>query len=102
MASDWSNWSGFVKAAPKLIATPADAGELAELVRSAPVPLRVAGAGHSFTPLVQSDGTIVSLEKIEGLIRVPPRMERDALRESAHNRAVLFIAAGSRGIAAEK
>ncbi len=52
MANAWSNWSGFVTASPKSIATPADAGELAELVRSAPGPLRVAGAGHSFTPLV--------------------------------------------------
>ncbi|WP_296746115.1 D-arabinono-1,4-lactone oxidase [Mesorhizobium sp.] len=68
MANSWSNWSGFVKAAPKLVATPADAGELVDLVRSAPGPLRVVGAGHSFTPLVQTDGTIVSLEKIEGLV----------------------------------
>ncbi|MDX8526242.1 D-arabinono-1,4-lactone oxidase [Mesorhizobium sp. MSK_1335] len=68
MANAWSNWSGFVTASPKVIATPADAGELAELVHSAPGPLRVAGAGHSFTPLVQSDGTIVSMEKIAGLV----------------------------------
>ncbi|TIT75429.1 MAG: oxidoreductase, partial [Mesorhizobium sp.] len=44
MTNSWSNWSGLVKAAPKLIATPADAGDLADLVRSAPGPLRVAGA----------------------------------------------------------
>ncbi|TGR79854.1 FAD-binding protein, partial [Mesorhizobium sp. M2D.F.Ca.ET.223.01.1.1] len=81
MANAWSNWSGFVTASPKSIPTPADVGELAELVRSAPGPLRVVGAGHSFTPLVQSDGTIVSLEKIEGLI------SHDAVNNRARVRA---------------
>jgi FAD-linked oxidoreductase len=84
MADAWSNWSGFVTASPKLIATPADAAELAELVRSAPGPLRVAGAGHSFTQLVQSAGTIVSLEKIEGLVS----------HDAANNRA--RVGAGTR------
>jgi FAD-linked oxidoreductase len=84
MANAWNNWSGFVTAFPKQIATPADAGELAELVRSAPGPLRVAGAGHSFTPLVQSAGTIVSLEKIEGLVS----------HDAANNRA--RVGAGTR------
>ena len=55
MSNSWSNWSGFVSASPKQIATPADSGALADLVRTAPGPLRVAGAGHSFTPLVQSE-----------------------------------------------
>ncbi|MFK0692010.1 D-arabinono-1,4-lactone oxidase [Mesorhizobium sp. IMUNJ 23033] len=68
MSNSWSNWSGFVRADPKLIATPSDTNELADLVRTAPGPLRVVGAGHSFTPLVKSEGTIVSLEKIEGLV----------------------------------
>ncbi|MET3522811.1 D-arabinono-1,4-lactone oxidase [Mesorhizobium abyssinicae] len=80
MPNAWSNWSGLVQAAPKLIATPADAGELADLVRIAPGPLRVAGAGHSFTPLVKSDGTIVSMEKIEGLVSHDAATSRARLR----------------------
>ncbi|TGR94696.1 FAD-binding protein, partial [bacterium M00.F.Ca.ET.191.01.1.1] len=80
MPNAWSNWSGFVTASPKSIPTPADVGELAELVRSAPGPLRVVGAGHSFTPLVQSDGTIVSLEKIEGLVSHDTATSRARLR----------------------
>ncbi|WFP74692.1 D-arabinono-1,4-lactone oxidase [Mesorhizobium sp. WSM4906] len=91
MANAWSNWSGFVTAAPKLIATPADAGELAELVRSAPGPLRVAGAGHSFTPLVQSNGTIVSLEKIEGLVSHDPRANRARVRAGTRLGALMHI-----------
>ncbi|MBZ9736174.1 FAD-binding protein [Mesorhizobium sp. CA18] len=91
MATAWSNWSGFVTACPKLIAAPADAGELAELVRSAPGPLRVAGAGHSFTPLVQSDGTIVSLEKIEGLVSHDAANNRARVRAGTRLGALMHI-----------
>ncbi|TIO74813.1 MAG: FAD-binding protein [Mesorhizobium sp.] len=94
MANAWSNWSGFVKAAPKLIAAPADAGELAELVRMAPGPLRVAGAGHSFTPLVQSDGTIVSLEKIEGLVSHDAAANRARVRAGTRLGALMHILQG--------
>jgi FAD-linked oxidoreductase len=63
----WSNWSGFVKANPAQRPEPANVEELQAVVRNAPGPVRVSGAGHSFTPLVASVGTIVSLDKIAGL-----------------------------------
>ncbi|MDX8462907.1 D-arabinono-1,4-lactone oxidase [Mesorhizobium humile] len=91
MANAWSNWSGFVTASPKLIAMPADAGELAELVRSAPGPLRVAGAGHSFTPLVQSEGAIVSLEKIDGLVSHEAAANRARVRAGTRLGALMYI-----------
>lgn len=94
MSNAWSNWSGFVVASPKSIATPADAGELAELVRSAPGPLRVAGAGHSFTPLVQSDGTIVSLQKIEGLVSHEPAANRARVGAGTRLGALMHILQG--------
>jgi FAD-linked oxidoreductase len=64
----WSNWSGHVTADPQLIAAPAGLDELTDLVRSAPAPIRIAGAGHSFTPLVKSEGTILSLEHFTGMV----------------------------------
>jgi FAD-linked oxidoreductase len=64
----WSNWSGHVTAEPQLVAAPAGLDELADQVRNAPAPVRMAGAGHSFTPLVKSDGTILSLEHFTGLV----------------------------------
>ncbi|TIT75335.1 MAG: FAD-binding protein, partial [Mesorhizobium sp.] len=94
MQKAWSNWSGLVQAAPKLIATPSDAGELADLVRSAPGPLRVAGAGHSFTPLVRSDGTIVSLEKIEGLVSHDTAANRARLRAGTRLGPLMHILQG--------
>ena len=37
------------------------------IIRSGPGPVRIAGTGHSFTPLVKNDGTILSLDRFEGL-----------------------------------
>lgn len=68
MTQVWSNWSGWVKAWPEVIAEPASEEELANLVRGAAAPVRVAGSGHSFTPLVESQGTIVSLHKMAGVL----------------------------------
>src|SRR3954471_23738781 len=66
-ANHWSNWSGSVSAEPAARPSPADVEELQALVCSGKGPIRVAGAGHSFTPLVGSAGTIVSLDWISGL-----------------------------------
>lgn len=68
----WSNWSGWVKSWPKMIAEPATEEELAALVRDAEGPVRVAGSGHSFTPLVGTDGTIVTLRHIAGIVDHDP------------------------------
>ncbi|MBZ9675017.1 D-arabinono-1,4-lactone oxidase [Mesorhizobium sp. ES1-1] len=81
MSGTWSNWSGYVTAAPRLVASPADVGELSDLIQTAPGPVRVSGAGHSFTPLVKSQGTIVSLDKMEGLV------SHDAEKRQARVRA---------------
>jgi FAD-linked oxidoreductase len=57
----WSNWSGGVVCKPKAIVTPKDEVELAAAVRTSAAPVRVPGAGHSFTPLNATEGTIVNL-----------------------------------------
>lgn len=64
----WTNWSGFVESSPRRIATPENLEGVIEAVKTAPGPVRVVGAGHSFTPLAVTDGTMLSLEKIEGLV----------------------------------
>lgn len=63
----WSNWSGNVKAAPKQILRPTDLQALGDAIRTAPGPVRIVGSGHSFTPLVASDGTILDLSAFSGL-----------------------------------
>lgn len=63
--TEWRNWSGSVVSHPARIARPRNEAELAAIVRESSR-LRVTGAGHSFTPLCQTDGTLVSLTDIEG------------------------------------
>ncbi len=67
----WSNWSGSVRGKPREIAMPASIDELARQVgefgRSGRR-VRVVGAGHSFTPLAQTDDVLMSLDNMQGVI----------------------------------
>ncbi len=69
--TEWRNWSGSVVAHPAVIARPRDEAELARVVREAPR-LRVAGAGHSFSPLCETDGVLLQLADMEGELAVAP------------------------------
>jgi L-gulonolactone oxidase len=51
-----------------LIARPGSRAELAQVLERAPGPVRVAGAGHSFTPAVLTGGTLLSLERMGRLL----------------------------------
>jgi FAD-linked oxidoreductase len=64
----WRNWSGIQTAYPQQREAPADEGELVELVRAAPGPIRPVGSGHSFMPLVPTQGTLVTLDRMAGLV----------------------------------
>lgn len=64
----WSNWSGSVVTSPALVARPRGLAELVDAIRVAPGPVRIAGAGHSFTPLVETKGTILDLDRFQGLV----------------------------------
>ncbi len=63
----WSNWSGYLSCEPQASVAPRDTDELAKLLREAKTPIRPVGAGHSFTPLVPTDGTILSLRRFTGV-----------------------------------
>lgn len=66
----WSNWSGSVQCTPRQVITPSTVDELARVIgihgRSGRH-VRVVGAGHSFTPLVQTDDILISLGHMQGL-----------------------------------
>ena len=64
----WQNWAGLEHSYPTQRAAPASDAELAQVLRSAPVPIRPVGAGHSFTALVPTDGTLLSLDRMTGLV----------------------------------
>jgi FAD-linked oxidoreductase len=66
----FQNWSGSVAFAPGARRLPADEAAIAAVVseaRERRAGLRVVGAGHSFTPLVQTEGLLVSLDRWQGL-----------------------------------
>ncbi|QBD80166.1 FAD-binding protein [Ktedonosporobacter rubrisoli] len=69
----WSNWSGSVNCSPTQFVKPGSIEELANFMRqygSSGRHVRVVGAGHSFTPLVQSDDVLMSLEHMQGITSV--------------------------------
>ncbi len=71
----WRNWFGNVTAEPRRVVHPASTDELAETVVAAAragLPVRPAGAGHSNTPLVATEGVVVALDRMSGLTAVDP------------------------------
>jgi FAD/FMN-containing dehydrogenase len=66
----WSNWSGRIRCRPREIVRPGSEEELVERLAGAPAPVRVVGSGHSFTGLCATEGTLISLERLQGLLGV--------------------------------
>lgn len=69
----WKNWSGYVESPRTPVLTPDSSAALAAVLADAArggKPVRMVGAGHSFSPLVASDGVIVSLDKLQGILGV--------------------------------
>lgn len=88
--ASWTNWSGEQTCTPAVLARPGTLDEVRAAVAAATREgrrVRVAGAGHSFTPCVLTDGTLLSLERMgrvldadpaSGLVRVQAGMTLNA------------------------
>src|SRR5258708_6541652 len=66
----WHNWSSSVQARPQQIVKPGSINELAQLVAEYGCDgrhVRVVGSGHSFTPLVQTNDVLMSLDNLQGI-----------------------------------
>ncbi|RDI96815.1 FAD-binding protein [Dyella solisilvae] len=63
----WRNWSGAQSCMPAARLAPATEEALVAVVRDAPS-IRAVGSGHSFSALVPTDGTLVSLGNLSGII----------------------------------
>lgn len=71
----WTNWAGNVVAPAAKVVAPATVDELRHTVVSAVrhgLSVRVAGSGHSFSPLCQSDGIVIDLAKLRGIAEIDP------------------------------
>jgi FAD/FMN-containing dehydrogenase len=78
----WTNWVGNQSFTPGHSAAPRDEEEVAALVRDAAQlgsKVRVAGAGHSFTPVVSTDGLLLDLSALTGVVSA----DRDRKRATA-------------------
>jgi FAD-linked oxidoreductase len=64
----WRNWSGAQSCLPAARVAPADETALIELLRGGDGAVRAVGSGHSFSPLVPTDGTLLSLANLSGMI----------------------------------
>lgn len=69
------NWSGSARFTPQEILAPTSEDEVTAALsraRTLGVPLRVIGGGHSFSPLVRTDGVLMSLDGYQGLVSADP------------------------------
>ncbi len=71
----WRNWSGDQACTPAEVVRPRSTEEVADAVRRAAAAgrvVRVAGAGHSFSDAVLTDGTLLSLEHMDRVVWADP------------------------------
>jgi len=79
----WTNWVGNQACAPRHVARPASEAEVRRLVSGAAaqrLTVRVAGAGHSFTPIVPTDGVLLDLAGLDGIVGIEPGARRVTVR----------------------
>ena len=65
---EWRNWSGSQRCAPARLLRPRTRAEVAAAVAAGPV--RVAGAGHSFSGGVATAGTLLQLDALDRVLAV--------------------------------
>jgi L-gulonolactone oxidase len=71
VADSWSNWTGDQRCAPAELVRPRDRDELAAAIVTAAEAGRrvsVAGSGHSFTEAALTDGTMIDVGALSGVI----------------------------------
>jgi FAD/FMN-containing dehydrogenase len=82
-APRWTNWVGNQSFRPAQRARPRSEDELATLVTQAAAAgqrVRVAGAGHSFTPVVETDGLLLEMSALTGVTATDPGRRRATVR----------------------
>jgi L-gulonolactone oxidase len=70
-SGEWANWAGDQTCRPARIVCPRNREELAEAVAAAAAAgqkVRVAGSGHSFTEAALTEGTMLRVEALSGVI----------------------------------
>ncbi|HYM53844.1 MAG TPA: D-arabinono-1,4-lactone oxidase [Solirubrobacteraceae bacterium] len=74
-AAGWRNWAGDERCVPAAVRRPASIEELSEAIGRAASEgrrVRVAGAGHSFSDIALTDGLMLRLDRLAGVLDVDP------------------------------
>jgi L-gulono-1,4-lactone dehydrogenase len=72
-AAGWRNWAGDQRCAPAAVRRPASNEELCGALERAAregTRVRVAGAGHSFSDIACTDGLMLTLERLAGILDI--------------------------------
>lgn len=72
----WRNWSGNQVSHPRRRVAPASVEELRTLLQGSGSRVRMVGAGHSFSPLATTDETMISLDRLSGIVSVDDRNQQ--------------------------
>lgn len=64
----WTNWSEILKATPQDINFPLSTEEVVAVVKDSPAPIRPVGSGHSFTALAPTEGIMIDVSAMSGMI----------------------------------
>ena len=70
---DWTNWAGDQTCNPAAFVRPASVDEVVDALKQASereLTVRVAGAGHSFSDTVLTDGMLLSLEQMNRMLEI--------------------------------
>lgn len=102
MTVSWTNWSGAVACHPASVHYPRTEDDLRRIVAActSDQTVRVAGSGHSFTPVVASDDVLISLENYTGLVSVDMQ-EKTATVRAGTTLAELTSSLAQHGLAME-
>jgi FAD-linked oxidoreductase len=68
----WRNWSGGLVCQPRGRFSPGTEDELSEFLAMTSGAVRPVGSGHSFSPLVPTDGHLVVIDQLSGMLQHDP------------------------------
>lgn len=83
----WQNWSRSETAHPAYCARPRTVDEVVAVVKQARergLPVKVVGAGHSFTAIAATSGIHIDLSRLSGLLSVDEQLRRVQLAAGTH------------------
>jgi FAD-linked oxidoreductase len=74
-SGEWVNWAGDQRCRPSRILRPVSRDEMAETIAAATADgekVRIAGAGHSFTEAAMTEGTMLQVDALSGVLDADP------------------------------